>query len=100
MPYDEAAATDPDVLVGVEVDGLPGTVEDMAYTFAEEMARTGMPEARILRLFRSSFYVGPHSALQALGAARVAGIIRESVEAFGGARFVVHDAPRSQPEED
>jgi hypothetical protein len=82
MPYGEPDLTDPTVLVGVELPSGPEALEAMAYVFAEEFARLGFDEARLLRLFRSPLYAAPHCAFRALGEARVRAIVAECVRAW------------------
>ena len=96
MPYGDPQQTDPNVLVGVELPANDDTLVEMAYAFAEELARAGHSEKRIVALFRSPFYVGSHSAWQGLGEERVREIVAESYNAFGRVRLTVHvaiDAP-------
>ena len=83
MPYDDPDPTDPTVLVGVECPASPEAVREMAWVFAEEFARMGFDERRILRLFRTPFYAGAHRAFRALGETEVAAIIGQCVAAWG-----------------
>lgn len=86
MPRGDPHPTDPTVLVGV---ALPADVEatrDMAWVFAEELARMGHDAPRILALFRSPFYAGAHRAYRQLGEPEVAAIIEECVGVFGAPR--------------
>jgi hypothetical protein len=87
MPYGDPDPGDPTVLIGVELPARPEALEAMAYVFAEEFARLGFDEARLLRLFQSARYAAPHRALQALGEPRVRAIVAECVQAW---------APRSR----
>jgi hypothetical protein len=75
------------MLVGVAVPGDAGTLRDMAYAFAEEFARMGLDAGRIVRLFATPFYAGPHRAWRGLGEAAVRAIVEECVLVFGA-----HDA--------
>jgi hypothetical protein len=93
MPYDEPDATDPLLLCGVSVPGDAESAREMAYTFAEEYAQLGYEEERILKLFQNGEYAAPHGALQALGEAEIARIVKECWEAFGRVHFTVRDAP-------
>ena len=43
MPYNEPDPTDPNMLVSVELSATADTTEEMAYVFAEEFARMGLP---------------------------------------------------------
>jgi hypothetical protein len=51
----------------------------MARGFAEEFAASGWDEERLLAMFRTPFYLGPHLALEQLGEARVREIVAEAV---------------------
>jgi hypothetical protein len=83
MPWNEADASDPNVLVGVTLPADAVTVRDMAWVFAEEFARLGFDTRRILGLFRTPFYASAHAALRALGDAEIAAIVDECVWAWG-----------------
>ncbi len=83
MPYGDPDPADPTVLVGVELPAEADTVREMAYVFAEEFARLGWSEERILRVFRSPFYAGAHRAFQTLGEQEVAVIVAECVAVWG-----------------
>ena len=88
MPYGDPDPADPTVLVGVELPAGPEALETMAYVFAEEFARLGFDEARLLRLFRDPLYAAPHRAFQVLGEPRVRAIIAECVRAWAPRRGV------------
>ncbi len=77
MPYNDPDPTDPNMLVGVELESSADTVEDMAYVFAEEFARIGFDREKILRVFRTPFYAGAHRAWLELGAPRIDAIVDE-----------------------
>jgi hypothetical protein len=93
MPYDDHSADDPMVLVGTEVAADSQTDLEMAYTFAEEFARLGFDEKRLLRIFTSPSYAGAHRLLQALGEEPIRDVIREVLNTWGRFRPTVHDAP-------
>jgi hypothetical protein len=82
MPYGDPDPADPTVLVGVELPAGPEALEAMAYVFAEEFARLGFDEARLLRLFQNPLYAAPHCAFQALGEPRVRAIVTACVQAW------------------
>ena len=82
MPYDEPDVTDPNVLVGVGLPAGAGTMEEMAYVFAEEFARLGYDAARLLRVFRNPFYAGANQAYRVLGEQAVSEIVRECVQVW------------------
>ena len=92
MPYDDPDPGDPMLLVGVSLPGDEASQVEMVYGFAEEFAKMGFDEDRILFLFRRPFYAGAHAAWRALGDARVASIIRETLEVWGHMRLVDRDA--------
>jgi hypothetical protein len=83
MPYRDPDPADPTMLVGVEVPAGADNVRDMAYVFAEEFARMGMPAARILRFFSNPFYAGAHHAFLVLGEREIATIVEECVRVWG-----------------
>jgi len=93
MPYDDPSADDPMVLVGTEIAADSQTDIEMAYTFAEEFARLGFDEKRLLRIFTSPGYAGAHRLLQVLGEERVRRVIREVLDTWGRCRATTHDAP-------
>ena len=74
---------DPMELVGVELPAGEEAMREMAYVFAEEFARLGFDEKRLLRLFKNPFYAGPHRALCVLGAQAVEEIVAECVGIWG-----------------
>ena len=70
---------DPMELIGVELPAGEAAMREMAYVFAEEFARLGFSQTRLLRLFRNPFYAGPHQALRVLGEQAVEEIVAECV---------------------
>jgi hypothetical protein len=86
MPYDEPDATDPMLLVGVELLADAGASLETARVFAEEFARMGFGEESLLDLFRNPFYAGAHQAYLALGEAKVREVVRENVGVWGSIR--------------
>lgn len=87
MPYGDPDPSDPNILVGVEVPAEAESMREMAYVFAEEFARLGFDEGRLLRLFKNPFYAGLHQAYRALGEAAVSEIISECVRVWGHRRL-------------
>jgi hypothetical protein len=77
MPHDDPDPLDPTVLVGVGVPAGAEAMREMAWVFAEELARLGYDARRILAIFRTPFYAGAHRAWRALGEAEVAAIVAE-----------------------
>ena len=88
MPYEDPDPADPMLLVGVSLPGDEASQREMVYGIAEEFARMGFDENRILDLFRQPFYAGAHAAYRELGEARVAAMIRETLEVWGRIRLV------------
>jgi hypothetical protein len=87
MPYDEPDETDPMMLVGVELPADELASLERAIVFAEEFARMGFGEEKLLGMFRNPFYAGAHQAYLALGEKKVAEIVRENVHFWGAIRF-------------
>lgn len=92
MPYDKPDGTDPMMFTGVVLPGNPEVTQDMAYTFAEEFARLGYSEEKILHLFQTPFYRGAHGAYQALGETAIRKIVRECIGIWGRMRFADRDS--------
>ena len=87
MPYDRPDATDPMRLVGVELPADEDTHRMTVSIFAEEFARLGFNEARIMSLFQSPFFAGAHRAYCALGHETVCELVREQSEFWRHVRF-------------
>ena len=84
VPYDDPDATDPMTLHGVEVQTDDDrAMQDMARCFTEEYARMGFGPDRIVKLFQTPGYAGPHLALKTLGEAAIQAIITECFERRG-----------------
>ena len=77
---------DPMELVGVILPGDAETVRDMAYVFAEEFARLGFDQQRMMRLFQDPFYAGAHQAYRVLGEAAIHTIVTECTQVWGHER--------------
>jgi hypothetical protein len=80
------------MLIGVEAPGSPESDAEMAYVFAEEFARMGFSEQRLLAVFHSPFYAGAYRALGALGEQKIRAIIRETLDIWGRLHHGVEDA--------
>jgi len=91
MPYEDPDSQDPMLLVGVSLPGDEASQREMVYGFAEEFARMGFDESRILGLFRQPFYAGAYAAYTELGEARIVSMIRETLEVWGHVRLVDRD---------
>ena len=92
MPYDAPEPDDPQVLVGVLLDGNEDTMREMAVTVVDEFARMGHGREEILALFQSPAYGGAHAAYKALGEAAIVQIVDESLGVWGALRVTVQDA--------
>jgi hypothetical protein len=88
MPYTDPDPTDPHLLVGVLLPAEADSLRKMVYAFAEEFARMGYDEARLLRVFRNPFYAGAHQAYRALGEEAVREIVRECVQVWSQGRTI------------
>jgi hypothetical protein len=91
VPYKDPDPSDPNVLVGVVLPAESETMQDMAYSFAEEFARMGYDTDGLLRVFQNPFYAGAHQAYRALGAEAIRKIIAECLAAWGGVKFSILD---------
>ncbi len=83
MTTKQAEPEDPMELVGVGLDTAPDeqALEEMARCFVEEYARMGWSGERILRMFRSPLYRGPHRILHVKGENFVRGLV-DAVDAM------------------
>ena len=79
MPTKGPDAGDPLSLTGVQTPAELADVEAMALGLAEEFAANGWDEPRLLSMFRSPFYSGPHLAFTQLGETRVCELIADAV---------------------
>ncbi len=86
MPYKDADPEDPQELVGIGFPADGETHLDMAYVFAEEFARLGFSEQRLVHLFRNPFYRSAHQAWRMLGEERIAAIVGEACRVWGSIR--------------
>ena len=96
MPYNDPDPADPTSLIGVEAPASPESDAEMAYVFAEEFARLGFSEGRLLALFHSPFYAGAYRALGTLGEEKVRAIIGETLGIWGRFHHGVEDAPENE----
>ncbi|MFQ5928570.1 MAG: hypothetical protein ACE5MK_02655 [Acidobacteriota bacterium] len=88
MPYLDPDPSDPQNLIGVEVPAGEETHLEMAYVFAEEFARLGFDDQRLLHLFRNPFYRSAHRTFEALGEEKIKSIIQEVLQVWGRVRLV------------
>jgi hypothetical protein len=58
---------DPMELVGTFVEGDDANIEEMGFTFVEELARMEWSQEEILTVFADPFYRGPHTVYRAKG---------------------------------
>ena len=93
MSYNDPEPDDPNILVGVQIPAGEGSETEMAYVFAEEFARLGYSEERLLALFRHPFYAAANRALKILGEEAIQSIIRETLAVWGRFELVIEEAP-------
>ncbi len=79
MPYQEADETDPMLLVGVELAAGEEAARESANAIAQEYARMGFDEPRLMELFTNPFYGGSHQTFLLLGAEKIRAIVKEQV---------------------
>ena len=91
MPYKEADATDPMMLVGMEIPTENDTSRATATVFAEEFTRMGFEEAALMSVFQNPYYAGAHRAYRTLGEEAVRSIVREQLNLWGRLRYRVVD---------
>ena len=87
MPYDEPDATDPMMLIGVELLTDESCWLQAGQVLAEEFARLGFDETRLMQLFQNPEYTGAHRVYLALGEEKIREIIREVVNIWGRVCF-------------
>lgn len=77
MPDKELEGDDPFEFVAVRFPAAEGVdmEAEMARCFVEEYALMGMPKEKMMHLFRSKFFSGTHSILEARGEPFVQAII-------------------------
>src|SRR3990170_3133052 len=93
MPYDDPDPTDPMTLHGVEVEtDNPDAHRQMSECYIEEFLRMGFDAARLMHLFRTKGYAGPHLAYQALGEDAIQAMINERI-ALRGPRWKPETSP-------
>jgi hypothetical protein len=92
MPYDEADETDPMMLVGVELPADASSWRETAAVLAEEFARMGFGEERLMQIFRDPFYAGAHQTFRVLGEEAVREIVRAAAAPWEGIAFRERDA--------
>jgi len=92
MPYGDPEPGDPQVLIGVSLEGTEETTRAMAEAFADEFAQLGHSREKILTLFGAPFYAGAHAAYLSLGEPEIRRIVDESVRVWGRLGRGVQDA--------
>ncbi len=71
---------DPMEMIGVELPGQSeAEVRDMVLCYAEEFARDGWNEEKLLAMFRNPFYLGPHLVWRQKGDSFVLSVIKEAI---------------------
>ena len=88
MPYNDPDPSDPNVLVGVELEVDEDAAKDMAYVFAEEFARLGMDKDKLMGIFSNSEYAGAHRAYLQLGENEIETIVDECISVWGSIRII------------
>ena len=88
MPYNDPDPSDPNVLVGVELEVDEDAAKDMAYVFAEEFARLGMDKNKLMGIFSNSEYAGAHRAYLQLGENEIETIVNECISVWGSVRII------------
>ena|SRR3989338_6568632 len=78
MPKNECDPEDPLELHGVELATDEEGLREMAFCFAEEFMRDGWSEEKLLEMFKSPFYHGPHLVWKQKGEAFVREVIKEA----------------------
>jgi hypothetical protein len=87
VPYNDPDPSDPMTLHGVVVETTDDlAMRDMAECFIDEYARLGFDANRILHLFSTRGYAGPHLALQVLGEGRIRDMVNLVLARWGGRR--------------
>ena len=80
MAEKECEPDDPIEMVGMEIPGQSEeALRDMALCFAEEFAREGWSEEKLLAMFKNPFYAGPYLAWKQKGDEFVISVIREAM---------------------
>lgn len=93
MPTKDYDPEDPMEMIGVELTWrsrgeVTSPLRDMALCFAEEFAREGWDEERLVSMFRNPFYAGPHLAWKQKGDEFVRSVIREAMRMWQPHRSV------------
>ncbi len=87
----EPEPEDPQMKVGVSTPADTDNLREMARTFTDEFTRLGYDEERLMHLFRTPFYVGPHGAYRALGEAEIRKIVADRAGVWGRVRVSTVD---------
>jgi hypothetical protein len=88
MPKNECDPEDPLELHGVELATNEEGLREMAFCFAEEFMRDGWSEEKLLEMFKSPFYHGPHLVWKQKGEAFVRGVISEVANIWRSGRRI------------
>ena len=83
MPYEDPDPQDPMMLHGMSFETDDEAIRDMATSFIEEYLRLGFSADRILNLFATSGYAGPHLAYRVLGETIIASLLDEHLRRRG-----------------
>ncbi len=90
MPYNDPDPSDPNVLVGVELEVDEDAAKEMAYVFAEEFARLGKDKEQLMKIFSKKEYAGAHRAFLQLGEKEIETIVDECISVWGSVRIIDH----------
>ena len=91
MPFKDPDPTDPNMLIGVMLPADAEATREMAYVFAEELARMGYTREQLLWLFKNPFYGGAHGAYRAIGEQETLTIIDECLNIWGRFQVTIQD---------
>ena len=81
MNTKEFEPDDPIEMIGVEIPNqTEEQLRDMALCFAEEFVREGWKEEELMKLFKNSFYHGPHLVWKQKGDDFVRSVILEALK--------------------
>ncbi len=84
MPYEDPDPTDPMTLNGVVFEtNSDHAMREMAACFIDEYLRLGFGCERIMKLFQTRSYAGPHMAYRSLGEDAIQKLIDEAAQCWG-----------------
>ncbi len=99
MTHKENEPDDPVEMIGIQ---LPHQTEeqlrDMALCFAEEFAREGWSREKLLKMFQSPFYQGPHLVWKQKGDDFILSVIDEAMKMWHPTRKRYDNNPEGNQE--